>query len=70
MRADNNESALIINSSANGFHYVTETTLNSFKLKDKYGDCVFHDGIQVFRQFGYEQNCYVSSEAVVWKRNR
>ena len=62
---DNNESALIINSSANGFHYVTETTLNSFKLKDKFGDCVFiYDGTAKWvtgsSGNGYEQNCYVS----------
>lgn len=62
---DNNSSALIIQSGANGFFSINKVTQDSFSLVGKAGDCNFiNDGqakwVTGGGGTGYEYDCYVS----------
>ena len=62
---EQNSSALIIKSGANGFFKIVDVTLNSFKLYGKAGDCNFISNGEAtwrtgFKGNGYEHDCAVS----------
>ena len=62
---DNNDSALVIMSGANGYYTIHDVTTNSFKLTGKAGDCNFiYNGnakwVTGSRGEGYDKDCYVS----------
>jgi len=62
---EQNSSALIIESGANGYHTIEDVTKDTFKLSGKSGDCNFIPSsnarwITGFAGLGYEYNCSVS----------